>query len=514
MTLSALGCAAQGGSHGGFGSTATSTPALAAGVPCGGFEWPTNMGAGGVPNATSAGGAGGSAVALIANSSMSSYIDISGTIRVNGAVSVAGSKCSCGGCAVAALCTPLLNHDTWSLWLLRSMRGDRWRRWWRSWRSRRNRWSRRYGCRRYPVFGWQRRCGDAAITAPVCVACAWCRRRHFQCVCANTASWAHRNAFQWPGVLAAFAGSACSISAGSGSGGRIAIHAGQLLFNGTASACGVAGSTPSAAGTVFFSYGVNRTTRYRRLVVDNCNASATGDMVTSSLATVLADRVGQYLFSEIVTTRRGALFVLAPPTTVTDKVAWIVGALSGDGTGKIRVDSRVELVWTGVQQPLLTAGTSSGYVQFVSQTQRRVVLETSVFVSSVALTHGDLLVLGGNLSLPANVTVCGGTLRNQGRVTGGNVIQYCNSAQVNVTGLASVYGCKNATALNFNPTASVDDSSCIFNAVVPGCTYRLAANFNPVRVLHVLCVHRHQFTLRVVVVLASCCAFVWSAGDR
>ncbi len=259
------------------------------------------------------------------------------------------------------------------------------------------------------------------------------------------------------------------------------MHAGQLLFNGTASACGITGYNPSAAGTVFFSYGTNRTTRYRKLVVDNCNIAATGDMVTSSLATVLADRVGQYLFSEIVTTRRGALFVLAPPTTVTDKVVWIVGVLSGDGTGKIRVDSRVQMVWAGVQQPVLTAGVSNGYVQFVSQTQRRAVLETNVLASSVVLTHGDLLVLSGNLSLPANLTVCGGTLRNQGRVTGGNIIQYCNGAQVNVTGLTLVYGCKNSTALNFNPTASVEDFSCIYSAGVPGCTYRLASNFNPVR---------------------------------
>jgi hypothetical protein len=40
-----------------------------------------------------------------------------------------------------------------------------------------------------------------------------------------------------------------------------------------------------------------------------------------------------------------------------------------------------------------------------------------------------------------------------------------------------VEGCTNASALNYNPLATLDNGSCLFEAPILGCTYSIASNF-------------------------------------
>jgi LPXTG-site transpeptidase (sortase) family protein len=42
-----------------------------------------------------------------------------------------------------------------------------------------------------------------------------------------------------------------------------------------------------------------------------------------------------------------------------------------------------------------------------------------------------------------------------------------------------IHGCMNPNALNFNPLATINDSSCIFPPVISGCTDATALNYNP-----------------------------------
>ena len=48
---------------------------------------------------------------------------------------------------------------------------------------------------------------------------------------------------------------------------------------------------------------------------------------------------------------------------------------------------------------------------------------------------------------------------------------------ITVTGPANIYGCTDPTATNYNPSANIDDGSCIYP--VYGCTDPTATNYNP-----------------------------------
>ena len=89
-----VGSAGTGGSLGGYG--AVGSAGGAAMIPCTAYEWPVTMGAGGVAWG-SAGGAGGSALSISVNSSMSSVFDLNGTITVNGLAGSGGCSGSGGG---------------------------------------------------------------------------------------------------------------------------------------------------------------------------------------------------------------------------------------------------------------------------------------------------------------------------------------------------------------------------------------------------------------------------------
>ncbi len=116
----------------------------------------------------------------------------------------------------------------------------------------------------------------------------------------------------------------------------------------------------------------------------------------------------------------------------------------------------------------------------ISATDRRFVTETSLSAASLVLTYGDLLVApGAQLILPRNVTLCGGSIRVWGQMSGVQVFMNC-TYPLQVTGLTAVFGCKTMpSAINYNPLALTDDGSCIpANGSIPGCTYAVSSNFD------------------------------------
>jgi hypothetical protein len=269
---------------------------------------------------------------------------------------------------------------------------------------------------------------------------------------------------------------------GSGSGGRISVAAGIFTWFGNATACGgaaVGSFLPGGPGTVFFALGPNRTTRYRQLYINNCGRD-TGDLsTTAARSAIVTDVVTAHTFSEIALYRRGSLAFVPPPTTVVDKLLVSTGIVSGDGTGRLRSDSRVSMVVVGRTTPYLTPAMTVSSVQLVSGVDRRLVSTTSISSTAIVVDFGDLFVAsGGELVLPRNITMCGGTIRVVGRVSGVASIANCTTG-ANFTGLNLVYGCKNTTtASNYNPLAAVDDGSCASAGTLPGCTYAIASNFN------------------------------------
>jgi hypothetical protein len=91
--------AGAGGSNGGYGSTSQGAVAGTRMTPCGAIDSPVLMGSGGMAQG-SAGTAGGGALAILANSSVSSTVVLNGTIRMSG-TNITNTACAVmvGGCA-------------------------------------------------------------------------------------------------------------------------------------------------------------------------------------------------------------------------------------------------------------------------------------------------------------------------------------------------------------------------------------------------------------------------------
>jgi hypothetical protein len=271
--------------------------------------------------------------------------------------------------------------------------------------------------------------------------------------------------------------------------------------------------------------------QYTRLVINNMDNDA-GDLnLTTADSAVVVGSSPSWFVSEITLVRKGALSFLPPAANVTSTFMVLVGTTNGDKSGKIRVDTRVSLNLLASPYTMLTPYVTKTYTQvgdwafpsydvprffvyergvggavcylpvqrpasmscrcgapffglctqIVTATERRFVTETSLSAASLVLTYGDLLVApGGQLVLPRNVTLCGGSIRMWGQMSGVQVFMNCTYPLM-VTGLTAVYGCKSMpAALNYNPLALVDDGSCIAaEGLAPGCTYAVSSNYDP-----------------------------------
>ena len=244
-----------GGSYGGFGGY--SSGGTVARTPCGSFDWPEFMGAGGVNRGGETGGTGGGGLILFANQTVESSLEVHGVLSLNGGGSSAGGGTG-GGIAI----------DT------RFLRGS--------------------------------------------------------------------------GTIRANGGNG-GTSDGGGSGGRIAIHSSDTsTWSGTVQSCGGYYQSSSGgsyghggAGTVYWSVGLARAARARRLVVDNCNHN-------SDHAAQLSDE-GRLLYElEYVTVQRKAKLSIRPPGTAPGaRASFVVKALLGDGTGQLRVAPDTNMLLLG-----------------------------------------------------------------------------------------------------------------------------------------------------------------------
>ena len=82
--------------------------------------------------------------------------------------------------------------------------------------------------------------------------------------------------------------------------------------------------------------------------------------------------------------------------------------------------------------------------------------------------EGDSSSTSVSLSGDGSIVAIGAPYNDVNGTNSGHVRIYRHSCDV-------VEGCTNLMADNFNPTANVDDGSCI----VPGCPFEVACNYNP-----------------------------------
>ena len=133
-----------------------------------------------------------------------------------------------------------------------------------------------------------------------------------------------------------------SNSYGAGGGGRIAVHAFNASWSGSHSACGGYGGRSGGAGTILWSVGPDRPTRFRELFIDNCN-NAGHELARGHLYDPGRDI---YEFERVHITRGGRLSY-EPPAHVDGHTVMNVKQLGGDGTGWLVVLDRTDAVVLG-----------------------------------------------------------------------------------------------------------------------------------------------------------------------
>ena len=269
---------------------------------------------------------------------------------------------------------------------------------------------------------------------------------------------------------------------GRGAGGRIAVHVEDMReWTGTAYACGGGAGSGSRAvvgpGTVYWR------AKYAWFAIGNMSIS--GDGYTSRLESRGCGMIGTSPAVAVIWPTSlqavdtvgifdGADMQFVAPD-VNSIVPLRIGSLSSDVTsGVIGIGARISAV-------LLDNTTShnqetTSYIRTVQPGERRVVTETRVYVAGGAVVGATVQVQPeANLSLPELLYVCdGGVVSSGGLVDGVVKVHAC------ATGVFTpqVTGCMNSSALNFNPYATLP-GACTPAEGVPGCTYKLASNYEP-----------------------------------
>ena len=176
-------------------------------------------------------------------------------------------------------------------------------------------------------------------------------------------------------------------------------------------------------------------------------------------------------------------------------IAATIGTVGGDGTGVFVIKSN-NVVFMGSNGSFVQshdAPTVSHRV--VSAVERQVVTTQTLFTSSFELSGANICVeAGGRLDLPPNLYVCGGELVNRGEVTGVSSVEQCASTSAggffydanpsgsqhcgSSTVSGKLLGCTNPSSHNYSPLPGTnEDNTCAPGPA--GCTYKLAANYNP-----------------------------------
>ncbi|KAA0158236.1 hypothetical protein FNF31_05470 [Cafeteria roenbergensis] len=289
------------------------------------------------------------------------------------------------------------------------------------------------------------------------------------------------------GVISASGGDAVPAGSGwasnGGSGGRISFLGGTSTFEGTF--VSVAGSGPpdqlAAAGTAFTCTG------------PSC-ASPSAVAAVPPTRTVLVDARGKLssgvteiggrglsieLLSRLEILGHATISIKPGGHSPDSELSLLqVEQVSGDGSGSLRLQAGTSVVVTGG-----AASWSS------SNTETHAIVRDSAEVATysvqrVVTTQAELKGLriavdvGAQVVLPPSIAVCNATVEAAGSVIGPRTIKHCDADGDDV-GPLPVTGCTNSSAENFNPAATVSNSSmCAFDRI-PGCTNQLALNFSP-----------------------------------
>ncbi|KAA0155190.1 hypothetical protein FNF29_01941 [Cafeteria roenbergensis] len=272
-----------------------------------------------------------------------------------------------------------------------------------------------------------------------------------------------------------------------GSGGRIAAHVLSSSWSGSIHACAgnPYGSYSNAPGTVYFCTGTqcggasrsamgnatDASTR-RRVVVDAC-----GRTVSWSAAIGDGSRPAEAL--DVVELSNRGVATLRP-TRDAAKVPSTqlrVGSILGDNTGSLSIEPATSVVVLGTGSGW-APGKSEAVIRYTDAGERTLYTVQRVLTGKAELYFADMsLAAGGELHLPAVVSICNISLSLLGDVYGAETLKICQNAQTSAS--LSITGCKDPEANNFNVGAVHSDNSTCYYGGVRGCTYAVAANFDP-----------------------------------
>lgn len=235
------------------------------------------------------------------------------------------------------------------------------------------------------------------------------------------------------------------MSAGAGSGGRIAIYSTSNTFAGAVTAYGGSSFYPAAAGTIYLQTGAAGSV-YRKLVVANNGYAATEGQRTHLSDTAPSGSNVTYVLDELYL-GGSAQFGLKPANSdAAIRTVLRVGVLTGDGSGFLHAVANTQIdISIGPSTQLIQ---SSTFVDPYSVPFQTVQSTTAQYVtSSLFLNTSSIYVYSsGRLSLPSSVSVAGSeTIRCQGDLLG------ISSLSVLESGAFSIYSsCRSSLSYSGN----------------------------------------------------------------
>lgn len=282
-----------------------------------------------------------------------------------------------------------------------------------------------------------------------------------------------------------------------GSGGRIAVVAAAsvaspavalsmlniIAFGGLAADGTGSGQGTASAGTIFFDVPKSVAPV---LIVNNTRPGAANSVPTT--AYLLPDSFAPMFLSRIDLRGQASLQVQGPANgtkllfnNVTSDATGVL-ALGANVTASMGMQAFVGDVYNPTLQYQYLSATTRGY--WFSQ---QWIAMTAASLISVNVT----VAKGASLVLPDALYVCNAFIlpdsTGSGNVTGaGNVTQCPQYRAPPLPTTLTVSGCKNASATNFMPSATIrNDALCRFPSTAKrGCTYPVSPNFDPAAVVN------------------------------
>ena len=288
----------------------------------------------------------------------------------------------------------------------------------------------------------------------------------------------------------------------SGSGGRIAIYASSTYtFSGTIQAFGGTGPTTSSvgsAGTIYIQT-LKGSSIYKKLIVSNGGQTTAVGQYTA----FTVPGITSYSFDMLVLSGSALVNLKPDPTSPSTPIFVTINDMSGDLTATLTLMANVNVTLRSQTSPDNTFldGVSNSFMlsssNSVQLAQSTAVTEAHANITTVNVA----LQANSNLILPSLLYVCNTSFTSAGTLQNVRTVVFCNNyaspgsygivgcktpgfsnfnPQANFSGpcinYATVLGCMNPAAVNYNSSATVDDGSCRFWS--SGCTISAATNYD------------------------------------